>query len=138
MSGKLAVTVIWCMVAALLLKFTSAWGALPDRVAVHFGMSMQPNGWSSKSSLAVIALAAVIGQAALGTWLVLRLGTLGSFFPWTQVLTSAVLVCAFWQVITYNANKTPFHAFWVFGPMVVLFASLAVFFGDLMLRMSKK
>jgi uncharacterized membrane protein len=133
MSTKLAIPVIWILVAALLMKLLAAWDQLPDRVAVHFGMALQPNGWSSKSALAAIMLIAVLGQAALATFVLLHVGSAAGWIAFIQVMVSAVLVCAFWQTINVNAEGTPFQPLGMFASMIVLFASIAVFMGKLML-----
>jgi len=127
MSVKLAIPMIWCLAAAVLLRLMSAWDSLPDRVAVHFGLKMQPNGWSSKRTLVALVVVAVVGHAALATWLLLHIGFLGPMFPLTQAVTSVVLVCSFWQVINYNAEGTPFRASWVLGPVVLLLVLAGAF-----------
>jgi uncharacterized membrane protein len=133
MNARLAIPVIWTLAAAALVKLLMAWAQLPDRVAVHFGMALQPNGWSSKSALAAIVLIAVLGQAALATFVLLRVGSAAGWIALIQVLVSAVLVCAFWQTINFNAEGTPFQPLGMLVSMIALFASLAVFMGKLML-----
>jgi Protein of unknown function (DUF1648) len=66
MNARLAIPVIGTLAGALLVKLLTAWGQLPDRVAVHFGMAMQPNGWSSKSALAAIVLIGCAGPGGAG------------------------------------------------------------------------
>lgn len=131
-NGRLAIPVIWGLAGALLMKLWNAWSDLPDRVAVHFGLSMQPNGWSSKGALAVIIVLAVVGQAALATWLILRVTTVSGMMAPIQLVVSVVLVCAFWQVINFNAKGAPFQPMWILVPMVLLFATITV----LMLQMT--
>jgi uncharacterized membrane protein len=134
MNARLAIPVIWTLAAALLVKLLAAWGQLPDRVAVHFGMALQPNGWSSKSALAAIVLIALLGQAALATFVLLRVGSAAGWIALILMLVSSVLVCAFWQTINFNAEGTPFQPLGMFVSMIVLFASIAVFMGKLMLN----
>jgi uncharacterized membrane protein len=114
MNARLAIPVIWTLAAALLLKLRMAWDQLPDRVAVHFGMALQPNGWSSKSALAAIMLIAVLGQAALATFVLLHVGSAAGWIAFIQVMVSAVLVCAFWQAINFNAEGTRFQPLGMF------------------------
>jgi hypothetical protein len=134
MNVRLAIFVIWTLTCALLFKLVGAWNQLPDRVAVHFGAAMQPNGWSSRSALAAIVLCAVVGQASLATWLILRVGSTAGMTAPILVLVNAVLVAAFWQTIKYNAEGTPFQALWMFVPMIVLFGSITLFMVKLMLN----
>jgi hypothetical protein len=134
MNARLAIPVIWTLAAALLVKLLTAWGQLPDRVAVHFGMALQPNGWSSKSALAAIVLIAVLGQAALATFVLLRVGSAAGWIALILVLVNTVLVCAFWQTINFNLEGTPFQPLGMFVSLIALFASIAVFMGKLMLE----
>jgi hypothetical protein len=133
MNARLAIPVIWTLAAALLVKLLTAWGQLPDRVAVHFGMALQPNGWSSKSALAAIVLIAVLGQAALATFVLLRVGSAAGWIALILILVSSVLVCAFWQTINFNAEGISFQPLGMFVSLIALFASIAVFMGKLML-----
>ena len=134
MTAKLAIPLIWAMNAALLLRLWNAWDRLPDRVAVHFGISMQPNGWSSKSGMLIAVIAVTLGQAALASWLILRVGTAVGLMTPVQLLVSVTLVCAFWQMISYNADGKPFQPLWVIAPMVLLFATITVFMVSLVFR----
>jgi hypothetical protein len=137
MNSKLVIPVIWTLAGALVVKLWRAWSQLPDRVAVHFGISMQPNGWSSKSALGAAVLVAVIGQASLATWLILRVSSVSGMIAVIQLVVSAVLVCAFWQVINYNTRGTSFQAMWVLVPMVLLFATITVFLLNLVFRYAR-
>ncbi len=137
MTTKLAITAIWTMNAALLLHLWNAWDRLPERVAVHFGIS-QPNGWSSKAGMLATVVAVMLGQAALASWLILRVGSATAFIAPMQVLVSLTLVCAFWQMISYNAEGKPFQPLWVVGPMVLLFGAITVYLAGLFLRLNRR
>lgn len=54
------------MIAIAAVRSISAWGALPARMASHFGSGGQPDGWQSKASFFV-----VFGVAGFGTALLL-------------------------------------------------------------------
>lgn len=138
MTAKLAIPLIWAMNAALLLRLWNTWDRLPERVAVHFGISMQPNGWSSKSGMLIAVIAVTLGQAALASWLILRLGTAVGLMTPVQLLVSVTLVCAFWQMISYNADGKPFQPLWVIAPMVLLFATITVFMVSLVFRFYRR
>ncbi len=138
MNAKFAIPLIWTLAGALALKLLVAWDQLPQRVAVHFGMAMQPNGWSSKSGLAAILLIAMLGQAALATFVLLRVGSAAGWIAAILVLVSAVLVGAFWQTINYNTSGTPFQPLWILVPMIALFASIAVFVGKVAFDYSRR
>lgn len=137
MNTKLAVPVIWGLGGALLIKLWSAWNQLPERVAVHFGMSMQPNGWSSRNTMAVSVVLVVLGQAVLASWLILRDGNSANVIAAVQVVVSVVLVCAFWQMINFNAKGLPFRPLWILVPMVLLFATITVLLLGMVFRHSR-
>jgi len=122
----LAIPVIWGLAGALLIKLWSAWSQLPERVAVHFGLNMQPNRWSSRNTMAVSVVLVMLGQAALATWLILRVGNAANMIAVVQLVVSVVLVCVFWQLINFNAKGSPFRSKWVFIPIVLLLATIAV------------
>jgi hypothetical protein len=134
MNARYGLAVIWVLTGALLVKLWSAWEQLLSRVVVHFGIAMQPNGWSSKSALAAIVLIAVLGQAALATLLLLRVGSAAGLIAPVLLFVNVVLVCAFWQTINYNAEGTPFQPLWIFVPMIVLFASITVFLAKMLFQ----
>lgn len=126
MNVRLTIPVIWALAGALLVKLWSAWSRLPDRVAVHFGLSMQPNGWSSRNMMAISVVLVILGQAALATWLILRVSSAANVIAVVQLVVSVVLVCAFWQMINFNAQGLPFRPMWVLAPMALLFATITV------------
>jgi hypothetical protein len=137
-SAKLAILFVWTSSTALVVKLLTAWDALPARVAVHFGLDMQPNGWSSKNALAAMVLVAVLGQAALTTFL-LGLGNPPGLIAMMLTVVNVVLVSAFWQVIRYNVNGTPLRALWMFLSVVAVLASIAaVFLGKMMLNYNRR
>jgi hypothetical protein len=113
---------MWILSGALIVKLLSAWDQLPDRVAVHFDAAMQPNGWSSKRGLAAIVLIGVVGQAALATFMLLRVASATGLSGPILLIVNVVLVCAFWQTINYNTKGTPLQLVWLLGPVIVLLA----------------
>jgi hypothetical protein len=126
MNTRLFILVIWALTGALLIKLAVAWPRLPSRVATHFGVRLQPDGWGSKGALAAMILIAVLGQAALATFVLLRVGS--AAFPAGLILlvVNVVLVSAMWQTINYNAKGTQFRPVWMFGPIIVLLAAIAL------------
>ncbi|HLW55223.1 MAG TPA: DUF1648 domain-containing protein [Candidatus Angelobacter sp.] len=138
MKARLALPVIWSLTGALLLKLFVSWNRLPERVAVHFNIRMEPNGWSSRGDLAAIVLLAVLGEAALASWAVLRWGSAGGLGGLILLAVNIVLVSAFWQVISYNAQGTPFQPLWIYLPLIALFAGIAVFLTTQMLAYQRQ
>jgi hypothetical protein len=135
---KVFLPTIWVLSSALIFKLATSWSQLPDRVAVHFNIKMQPNGWSSRETLGISIVLAVLGQAALATWLLLRLGNAAQMGGVILLAVNVVLVCAFWQVINYNTQGAPFQPLWIFVPLIALFAGLAVFLAAQMLPYARR
>ena len=126
MIPKLAITAIWIMGAALLIRLMSLWDQLPQRVAVHFGIAMQPNGWASRSAMALLMVLVVAGHAVLATWLILNFSGRSPMIGAIQITTSAVLVSAFWQMLSFNAQGKPFQSIWILISVLLMVALIAV------------
>lgn len=128
MNTRVIIPVIWALTGALLIKLAAVWPRLPGRVATHFGASLllQPNGWSSKGALAAMILVAVLGQATLATLVLLRVGSAASPAGLILLLVNVVLVSAMWQTVNYNADGARFEPVWMFGPIIVLLATITL------------
>ena len=126
MIPKLAITAIWIMGAALLIRLMSLWDQLPQRVAVHFGIAMQPNGWASRSAMALLMVLVVAGHAVLATWLILNFSGRSPMIGAIQMTTSAVLVSAFWQMLSFNAQGKPFQSIWILISVLLMVALIVV------------
>jgi hypothetical protein len=126
MIPKLAIAAIWTMGAALLIRLMSVWDQLPQRVAVHFGIAMQPNGWASRSTMALLMVLVVVGHAVLATWLILNFGGRSPMIGPIQMTVAAVMLSAFWQVISFNAEGKPFQSLWIVLSVLLMLALIAV------------
>ena len=119
MNTSVAILMIWMLCGAVLVKLWTAWPRLPDRVATHFGLSLQPDGWSSKGKLAAVILIAVLGQAALATFVLLHVAGAARPTGLIMLVVNVVLVSVFWQVINYNAEGRKLQMAWMFGPLIL-------------------
>ncbi|HEY1526131.1 MAG TPA: DUF1648 domain-containing protein [Candidatus Angelobacter sp.] len=134
MIAKLAISVIWTLAAALLLRLLRVWDELPERVAVHFGISMQPNGWSRRSTMALLVVLVVVGHAALATWMILTLGPAGGIAAAIHLVTATVFFSVFWQMITFNIEGKPLKAIWIILPVLLVVGSIAALLSGTLLR----
>ena len=123
----------WLALPAIGVMYGLAWDQMPARVATHFGLNQQPNGWMSREgsltfSLALAALFAVIGSLVLSrikqpdpaSWALL------AFFyviQWT-------LLYANYSIIGFNVQGRPVNA----TPLVVVVGLAAVALVVLALR----
>jgi Protein of unknown function (DUF1648) len=120
MMAKVAILVIWALAIVVLIRLFSVWDHLPQRVAVHFGVSMQPNGWSSRSGMALLLLLAVVGHAVLATFLIAGFGSRAGIIAPLHMIVATVLVSAFWQMINFNAEGKQFQAIWIVVPVLLV------------------
>jgi hypothetical protein len=51
------VLIAWLTLPLTALNYWRAWDRLPDRIAVHFDVNWQPNGWTSREGALELALA---------------------------------------------------------------------------------
>jgi hypothetical protein len=124
--AKLAISVVWILAAGLLLRLLSVWDGLPKRVAVHFGVSLRPDGWANRSTMAVLMFLAVIGHAALSTWLVFARVSADPMVAAIQLATATVVFSVFWQAITFNITGKPLKVIWIVVPVLFVAGSVGV------------
>jgi hypothetical protein len=124
--AKLAISVVWILAAGLLLRLLSVWDGLPKRVAVHFGVSLRPDGWANRSTMAVLMFLAVIGHAALSTWLVFARVSADPMVSTIQMATATVFFSVFWQAITFNISGKPLKVIWIVLPVLFVAGSVGV------------
>jgi uncharacterized membrane protein len=125
MIAKLAISAIWILASALLFRLLSVWEQLPERVAVHFGRSLQPDGWGRKSIMAWLIVLLVVGHAIFTTWLVLMHGQGNGMLAAIQLATATVFFSVFWQMITFNIKGKPLKAVWIVLPVLLIAGSIA-------------
>ena len=123
--ARLAISIIWILASALLFRLLSVWDELPERVAMHFGVSLQADGWARKSTLAFVTVPVVLGHAVLTTWLVLAHAQGSGNLAVIQLGTSAVLFSVFWQTITFNISGKPLKVIWIVLPVLLIVGCIA-------------
>jgi hypothetical protein len=131
MSEKFSIALIWSLATAVITRLGTSWTLLPERVVTTFGLESEATGWGSREGLLLSVLLVVVGQAALATFLILRLARAVRFLPLVQANVSLVLVCGFWQVINYNLYHVPVRNMWVVGPVALLLVAVALMLGSL-------
>ena len=126
MIAKLAISAIWILASALLFRLLNVWDQLPERVAVHFGISLQPNGWGRRSTMAWLIVLIVGGHAILTTWLILTHGQGNGMVAIIQLATATMLFSVFWQAITFNISGKPLRPLWIILPVLLIVGSIGV------------
>ncbi len=107
----------WIGAAALMAKFVSSWNELPERVATHFGISGEPNGWMNKGPLAAVM---VVVAVALGASTILVMSAAGKSDDaiFTLLLSTAAVVGGFWEMIDYNLTGKKFSILRAMLPLI--------------------
>lgn len=126
MIAALAIAVIWILAAALLFRLLSVWDELPERVAVHFGVTLQPDGWAGRSTMAVLIFFVVVGHAVFSTWLVFARVSADPMVSAIQLATATVFFSVFWQAITFNISGKPLKAIWIVLPVLFVAGSVGL------------
>ena len=126
MIAKLAISVVWILAAGLLFRLLSVWDELPKRVAVHFGVTLRPDGWASRSTMAVLIFLVVVGHATLSTWLVFTRVAADPMVSTIQMATATVFFSVFWQAITFNISGKPLKVIWIVLPVLFVAGSVGV------------
>src|SRR5579862_1198830 len=57
---QLAVGLTWLALPLTALHYRRAWDRLPARMAVHFDVNWQPNGWTSREGALMLVLVTTI------------------------------------------------------------------------------
>src|ERR1700744_4511348 len=103
---------LWVIIVLPLIYLCSVWNTLPETVPTHFGMDGQPNGWSDKSTLAVIIMGMCIGTYVLFTIIPAidpkgKIGNMGGKFFLFKLFTSLFMsVISFLVIHGAVANGT--------------------------------
>jgi hypothetical protein len=120
MTAKWTVLAIWSLAAAVLMQLRALWDRLPERVAVHFGIHLQPDAWSRKSTMAALVVFLMVSEAALSTWLILKPGHGSLMLAFSLLAVSLIFLSVFWQMIRFNASGAPLRAIWIVLPVVLV------------------
>ena len=122
---KRAISATWILASALLFRLLSVWDQLPERVAVHFGRSLQPDGWSRKSIMARLIVLIVVGHAIFTSWLLLTHAQGNGMVATIQLVTATVFFSVSWQMITFNIKGKPLKAVWIILPVLLIVGLIA-------------
>ena len=109
----------WLALPILVLNFGFVWQKLPDRMATHFDLAGQPNGWMSREEEVVVMLGISTAVLIIATWIASRVkeadatawGLIALFY-----IIQGTLIYAAQSVIDFNLSGTPVHA----GPVMLV------------------
>ena len=95
----------WLALPTIAVMFATVWQQLPVRLATHFDLANQPNGWMSREEALVIAWALATAFAITSTWICSRVSNpdplawslLGLFY-----VIMGTLIYAERSILAYN------------------------------------
>jgi uncharacterized membrane protein len=107
----------WLALPLIALNYWRAWDRLPSRMAVHFDVNWQPNGWTSRESALTLALVTTVLPLVIFTiasYVVARRAAVSSLSRWSMVVVFYVALGFIYLVNTWivdrnlNGRSTPF------------------------------
>jgi hypothetical protein len=117
MSTVVEIAMIWNMAAALLARLI----IVNRKSSARFTLRPASAGRLDIATRVLMPLA-VIGQAALSSWFVTRVGDVSLIIALVQVAVAS----AFWQLINDSPEESRFQPLGVILPMLLLFGLVAV------------
>lgn len=69
----MVVALQWLGLPTIAVMFATVWQQLPERIAIHFGLANQANGWMTREETLVIFLALATFCALTSTWICSRI-----------------------------------------------------------------
>lgn len=109
----------WLALPILVLNFGYVWQKLPDRMATHFDLAGQPNGWMPREEAVIVMLGISTAVLIIATWIASRVkeadatawGLIALFY-----IIQGTLIYAAQSMIDFNLHATPVHP----GPVLLV------------------
>jgi hypothetical protein len=117
MNSMAVIVLIWILAAALLARLI----IMNRKASACFTLRSASLGRLDVATRVLMPLA-VIGQAALSSWFVTRVGDVSLIIALVQVAVAS----AFWQLINDSPEESRFQPLGVILPMLLLFGLVAV------------
>jgi uncharacterized membrane protein len=89
---KAIVLLVWLTLPINALNYRRAWDRLPSRMAVHFDVNRQPNGYASKERAAMLGLGILASALVLCTVAMLISRVLHPRASWPVLIVSCVVL----------------------------------------------
>jgi uncharacterized membrane protein YhdT len=123
---QIAAGLTWLALPLTALNYRRAWDRLPQRMAVHFDINWQPNGWTSKEGSLMLALGAttfMVVTFTIAAYAMQRSASVSSLSRWAMIAVFyGLLVFVYFinnWVVERNLNQqqpAPFSELIVPGP----------------------
>jgi hypothetical protein len=104
---QIAAGLTWLALPLTALKYWRSWDRLPRRVAVHFDINWQPNGWTSREGSLMLALGTTVFLLVIFTiaCYALRGAAASSLAKWTMVAVFYVVLGFVYYVNTWIVDR---------------------------------
>jgi len=113
------VALLWLALPMIVVIFGSVWQQLPARMATHFDLAGQANGWMTREEAVVVLLGISAAVLITATWICSRVTDVDAT-AWGLValfyIVQGTLIWAGQSIINYNLYSKPLHA----GPVLLV------------------
>ncbi len=118
---------LWLVLPLTALQYWSVWDQLPARMATHFGVSGQPNGWMTRETSLIFAIVVTTLVLVALTWALTRV-RMPDVLAWSLLAMLYVVMGALFSInvamLNYNLYGRPLNI--VPALAVVFIAAIAV------------
>ncbi|MGH9537876.1 MAG: DUF1648 domain-containing protein [Terriglobales bacterium] len=118
--------VLWLAAPLTALHYWSVWDKLPARMATHFGLSGQPNGWMPRETALIFAIALTVFLLVVFTWVLVRMRK-PDILAWSLLAMLFVMMGVVYSInaalLDYNLYHKPLN---ITIPMIALFVASCI------------
>ena len=111
---KAAVCLMWLALPISAWEYRSEWQQLPARMAVHFDVNWQPNGYTSREGAAMLGLGIMASVLLLFTLCGLIVKAMKPSAAWAVLVVSYVVLGICWygnhSIVNFNLQAQPAHS----------------------------
>src|SRR5713101_5198105 len=128
-SYRTMTALLWLALPLTAFQFWTVWNQLPARMASHFGVAGQPNGWMSRETLAIFFLVLLTFLLGTFTWALTRVrkpDTLAWSLLAMFYVVVGVLLSVNSAVLKFNLYGHPLN---ILPELVIVFIAAFVLIG---------
>ena len=104
---KMLVALQWLALPAIGMMYAFSWNQMPVRIATHFGLNNQPNGWMTREESLTFSLLLATAFAAIGSLILVRFKKL-DLAAWALLmffyLMQWIFLYANYSIIGFNVD----------------------------------
>jgi len=116
---KPAILLMWLSLPSAAWLYWRVWNQLAARVAVHFDVNWQPNGYTSREGAVQVGLEILVVMLVLFTLVTVIIGALKPVAFWPALVISYAVLGFCWygnySIVRFNLKAHTEHSEWVFG-----------------------